>query len=70
MSDMTESKAKNLAAITEDISNLSKDELAELAADLGKAGLDLEKLERLAKLARKAGDHTVSAASHPVAYHY
>ena len=70
MSDMTESKAKDLAAITEEISNLSKDELAELAADLGKAGLDLEKLERLAKLARKAGDQIASAASHPVAYHY
>lgn len=70
MSDKTESKAKDLVAITEEISNLSKDELAELAADLGKAGLDLEKLERLAKLARKAGDLLASAISKPVAYHY
>lgn len=70
MSDKTESKAKDLAAITEEISNLSKDELAELASDLGKAGLDLEKLERLAKLARKAGEHVVAPSSHPVAYHY
>ena len=65
-----ESIAHGLVHHVNRISELSKDQLADVAAELASSGPDLEKLERLAKLARKASSRLVVAGDGSAAYHY
>jgi hypothetical protein len=61
-----------LIEATAAISNLSKEELAILAGQLAESDLDIEKLERLQKLAARASalSSTKFATERVMSYHY
>jgi hypothetical protein len=61
-----------LIEATAAISNLSKEELAILAGQLAESDLDIEKLERLQKLAARASalSSTRFATERVMSYHY
>ncbi|MGE3286147.1 MAG: hypothetical protein AB7J32_08595 [Pseudonocardia sp.] len=58
---------ESIANAAEQLSDMSKDDLAAVARGLVESGLDIEKLERLSKLARKASGEALNA---PMEYHY
>jgi hypothetical protein len=62
--------AKELVDSANQISNMPKEELAQLAAKLVESGLDVEKLQRLAKLALKASSGASKVHIDGQAYHY
>jgi hypothetical protein len=69
MSQSYESKsdlAQALASAGQALANLSREDLASVAKELS-GSLDIEKLERLAKLARKAQSDSGGGSA---AYHY
>jgi hypothetical protein len=61
-----------LIKAAEEISNLSKEELSILSRSLAESDLDVEKLDRLQKLAARASalSSTKSAAERIVSHHY
>lgn len=66
---IAESFVASIAAATENLPDLSREELLKVAEALRDSNVDLERLARLAKLSAKATD--LRAAGGPVmAYHY